>query len=412
MADSMKENNGSNGSKGSRGSNKGLVLALTFLIEWGVLFAPIPRIANLSFPDSLRLLIAFVLLFLLVYFWWAPNNLYFTTVKEGTVKVVMKAGARHKGLIQWTKRRLEPDGDVIKGEKDEFHLLGGFRYYGFWPIKYIYEYDFSWTNITQADEIVEHPQEHLDYVLLKEDVYWAKIEDAEDLKLLPLRVEVVLTIKIINPFKALFEVENWLEATINKIKPEVRNATTQANFETLIRSKNSIGERIFETKEMIEIRKYLEEEYGVKVRKLQVKDIKLQDEEYREATLKPWLAEQEAKSRIGETIKPLITAYAHFLGKKEKDVQEMFFSDERFKKEALEISLDLIRRRMSLDKNARVDIGVDGAQGTEKIFLNLLAAWQKLLTTAAKDNKKEEKTAKKMTPEEALKFLRGEDKEQ
>lgn len=237
-----------------------------------------------------------VVTFSLIYFVLAPRNLFFTFVKEGTAKIIVRGDKFERALIQWEGRTFQYSASgeekwaVVSGV--ESHLFGGLRYYGLWPIFDVYIYDFQWTGVTEKGDVVHHPRETLDFILLREDIYWGEVEDAEDKKLLPLGLELILTVAVINPYKALFNIQNWLETVINRIKPLVRDLITQDEFENLIQRKEALGNDLYGKAAAL-----LEEfrnRYGVDVRKIQVKEVNPPDG-YREATLKQYLAEQEKK---------------------------------------------------------------------------------------------------------------------
>ncbi len=287
----------------------GLVLIIALWLLWGtveivkwwvlvIIGIPITVIAGLLFA----------------YFFLAKpsQNRWFTFVKEGTAKIVVRGDKFEKALIQWEgytlSEEIKKDGkgkiiqdkwDIIKGE-EKGHPLGGFRYYGFWPFKDMYAYDFEWTGVKENGEIIHHPKETLDYILLKDDVYWAKVEQAEDKELLPLEVEIILTIRIINPYKALFNVQNWLEIVINRIKPWVRDAVTHDTYENLIKQPDRIGEEMYgKLKDAGLLENEFIARYGVDVRKIEVKEIN-PPKEYRDVTLRKYTAEQEKKRIVIE----------------------------------------------------------------------------------------------------------------
>lgn len=237
-----------------------------------------------------------VVTFLVIYFVLAPRNLFFTFAREGTAKIVVRGDKFEKALIQWEGRtfQYQASGEekwmVVSGS--ERHLLGGFRYYGFWPIMDVYIYDFKWTGVTEDGQVARHPKETLDYILLREDIYWCQVENAEDKKLLPLDLELILTIAVVNPYKALFNIQNWLETIINRIKPLVRDVITRDEFDNWIKKKEVLGDDLYSgaTALLAEFR----DRYGVDIRKIQVKEIN-PPSDYRAATLKQYLAEQERK---------------------------------------------------------------------------------------------------------------------
>ncbi|MCD6178074.1 hypothetical protein J7K03_02410 [bacterium] len=237
----------------------------------------------------------FLLSFLIIYFYLAPRNLYFTFVREGTAKAIVRGGEVAQMLIQWKGHTLDPETwEVIEG-REPWHPFGGLRYYGLWPIYDVYIYDFKWTGVTEDGKVESHPKETLDYILLKEDVYWAKVEKAEDKNKLPLTLELLFTIQVVNPYKALFNIENWLEAVINRARAQTRNIITQKSYEHWIQDLASIGREITERIGKEEF----EERYGIKIRKIEVKDIN-PPEEYRKATIAKYLAEREKDKIITE----------------------------------------------------------------------------------------------------------------
>ena len=249
-----------------------------------------------------------VLGFCLIYFWWAPNNLFWTFVPEGRAKIIVRADEARKVLIQWKDHILATEssedgsidvGDVIEGHTPK-RFFGGLRRYGKWPLDDVYVFDFSWINMAQNGKVEIHERETLDYVLLKEDVYLAVLSNAEDKELLPVDIRLVLTIRVINPYKAVFVIQNWLEAVINRILPAVRNIFTEDTYKNWISTEKDLAKRIIEHEQT---RDFLDKEckkgYGVEVKAIEVIDID-PGEDYRKATLAEYLAEREkAKVLIG-----------------------------------------------------------------------------------------------------------------
>jgi hypothetical protein len=282
-----------------------------WLILWFLGFIGLITTKTLGFfgwPIFLGGLGTFIILFLLlIWYVLAPSNRWFTFVKEGTAKIVVKGDAFRDALIQWTGYTFDYENPNIwkkwnVEEENEMrteprHFLGGLRFYGFWPIVDIYIYRFKWSGVTEDGAVVHHSPEILDYILLKDDVYWAKVEQAEDKKLLPLDIELVLTVKILNPYKALFQVQNWLETIINRIKPTVRDIVTQTEYEEWIKNPAAMGDKIYEESEKKGLLSEYRDRYGVDVRKVQVKDIN-PPTDYREKTLAPYLAEMDKKAVV------------------------------------------------------------------------------------------------------------------
>ncbi|MDD4986957.1 MAG: hypothetical protein PHQ43_14510, partial [Dehalococcoidales bacterium] len=289
------------------------VAALAAIVAAGVSAASVSWLLVLlvALASPLLLLVAG---FLMVYFWWAPNNLFFTFVAEGTSKIVVRGDALEEELVQWDghtvarkEQRKDPADsaselvvdvwDIIPDTTVRRRFFGGLRFYGVWPLCDIYLYDFSWTNMTHDGEIQEHPRQRLDYVLLKDDVYFAKVLAAEDKKLLPLDIGMVLRIRVVNPKKAaISRVENWLETTINLIEPCVRFVLSTDTYENWVRLKKDLGEEVFRKLGAEGLVKQLRDLYGVELVSLGVKSYDPTSAEslgeLRRATLQKYLAER------------------------------------------------------------------------------------------------------------------------
>jgi hypothetical protein len=255
---------------------------------------------------TIYVLAVFVAGFLLIYFVLAPRNKFFTFVPESKAKIVVRGDGVKKILFKYSGYAMDLEGNILqeteippqsllrKSESRWTRLFGGLKWYGWWPLDDILVYKFRWTGIRESGEIIRR-EEWIDYILLRSDVYWMKLEKAEDKDLLPLDLEILLTLRVVNPYKALFNIQNWLEAVINRSGPLMREYIAEHKFEELIAKKQQIGG---EMRHSLEERGVLEEfynNYGIKVEAIEIKDIN-PPTEYREATLRPFVAEQDKKA--------------------------------------------------------------------------------------------------------------------
>ena len=85
-----------------------------------------------------------------------------------------------------------------------------------------------------------------------------------------------------------------------------------------------------------------------------------------------------AKTRAIETVGTVIKMMAESRGKTPAEIQELIEADTNAQREFLDLSKDLIQRRMAIDGKSFVDIRVGGAEGIEKTLLDLLAAWKRM----------------------------------
>jgi len=179
-------------------------------------------------PSFFALLIAApILAFLVVYFFLAPNDLFFTFVKEGEAKAIMKAGEFNRCIMSWAghafKKQVsgnqpteEENWEIISmpnGETRKYrHFLGGLRWVGIWPIYTIHEYKWSWAHLSSDGTEKKHVDELLRHVLVKTDAYAIRNtpdEAFEDIYQLGLRGRLIIPIRVTNPYTALFRFQNW-----------------------------------------------------------------------------------------------------------------------------------------------------------------------------------------------------------
>jgi hypothetical protein len=263
-------------------------------------------------------------------------------------------------------------------------MFGGLRLYGFWPLDDIYIYDFQWTGIKEDGLIDPHPKKVLDYILLKDDVYGCRVEKAEDKILLPLDITAALTIRIVNPYKALFNVQNWNETVMNRVRPYIRDFFTTKTYKELVASDKRIGDEVYSRLEEEEILIEFQDRYGVDLRKIEVKDID-PGEEFRKATLAKYLGKKEREKRAEETIGSLIEMISIAEGVDPEDVSREIRQDPDMKEKFGKIATDLVHRRMAIDGKSFTDIRVEGAKGIEKGLLELLAFWKKFSISISRE---------------------------
>lgn len=241
--------------------------------------------------------------------------MWFTFVREGTVKFVTTGGAFKKALIQWKGRTFDEnynivpentwvkDGKVVpegtdgaKRYKEPWHPLGGFRLYGWFPADDIHVYKFRWTSITERGEIRPR-EEYLDYILVKDDVYYHAYH-VKDKGNIPIILETYLTLSVSNPVKARFIIHNWLETVIDRAEPMMIQYSRSNYYEKLLAQTQRIGEII---KKKLDQAKLIEEEflgrYGINVRAIEVRRVVLPPD-LEKATVAQRTAEYEAKATI------------------------------------------------------------------------------------------------------------------
>jgi len=118
-------------------------------------------------------------------------------------------------------------GNVTVGSR--LPLIRGIRWVGLPPFSNVYRYRFSWASLEEQslnEDLAKKPvfsEKEIDYIFLRSDVYVTKIEKAECADNIPLDAVILIGGRIVNPYKALFGVERWLEASINVIDSRMRS---------------------------------------------------------------------------------------------------------------------------------------------------------------------------------------------
>jgi regulator of protease activity HflC (stomatin/prohibitin superfamily) len=254
-------------------------------------------------------LIAVVLGVIALVYFFARHNIIWTIVREGAAKGILKFGKLSRIVMAYQGYGLTPEWKVEPGESKK----SGLRLVGIPFVHSVYKYEFRWTSFEQTEEggklvqkAIAHKGEILDYILVQDDVYYTFIREAETSDMVPVDVDLLLTIRIINPYLALFRVQNWLEATQNQLKPVLRGYIANKKFSELITrkegAKRELEELLIKAVEATDadtdetLGNYLERHYGVRIKKVGLVRIDPAGERgkiYQEAASQKWEADRE-----------------------------------------------------------------------------------------------------------------------
>lgn len=242
----------------------------------------------------------------------AKNNIIFTLVDEGTAKAIVRYGRCRKIIMSLKGYILDPktweiipeaQADAATRVKAVFgRLFGGLGFVGIPFVDHVYRYIFKWTSFEQARkekeegvaEKAKYTEKELDYIFVRDDVYLVQIEDAETSDNIPVGVPFLLTLRIINPYKALFLIQNWLEAVSNRVKPAFRSFVRSKTYDQLQAQKEAVEEEEGSFLHDTKLDEQILEEWGVKFIAAEMGRIDLKPE-YQEAASKKWAAEKEAE---------------------------------------------------------------------------------------------------------------------
>src|SRR3989344_5516707 len=271
------------------------------------------------------------------------TNKFFTIINEGQAKGITIFGRSDKCLMAFTAHRFNRE---IKPKKylhddagwDIVHLascarrpeskswvkefirhvlfidLGGLKWIGIWPLYKVYTYIFRWT--TQRGQLPEKYSEQgsgqemsfeeartktIDYILLQQVTYLLELKEVEDKDLIPVTIKVVWTIKIVNPFKALFRVHDWLETSSNRLRTYVRAGLGNLTWRQFQQEKNLLT---LLGKDAEDIVKGIEDLYGPHTIGLEITELSVPDDFVKAAVqVRNAQAEAEAAIHKAEAVK-------------------------------------------------------------------------------------------------------------
>jgi hypothetical protein len=325
----------------------------------------------------------------------APSNRFYTFVDEGTAKIVLKGGKFSKALIQWEGYTLNrdtwdvvPDGKVIKEKKwkEPFHLFGGLRFYGLWPLWDIGYYRLRWWDYQLTERATREPkfhEEYLDYVLLKPDVYWTKIGNAETKvpeERIPVDVDFLVTMRVINPYKVIFRAPiSWVENVMNRLEVKFRTLIATKSFDELSRLKADKHALWQEFVNDPFVKNTLKREWGVQidVGGIEIRDINM-TKEYQDALAAQRRQQLEAAGRASETVGTVVEMLAQLRGKTVEQIKQEIDTSPDLQAKAWELANDLIVRKLGIEGKSYLDVRVQGGNVLDQILLNALAAFKRM----------------------------------
>jgi len=345
----------------------------------------------------------------------------FTKVKEGTGKIITRFDGVVKVFIQWSGWYMDKNGDVVSGGPQR-RWYGGLRVWLGTPWDKTYTYNLRFHSIEEVEGErvpVHHEIKNADYVQLRPDRYWRKSLGVETKDGQFPDIEWLIGMRSINPEKTIFKApSNWVENALTELEPTMRQYIRTKDLNKLL---NLTRKQIWKDKgndRVIQI--VLKNEWGIQIDEQEIgifnvilppeyqKALAAESKAKMEAKAVQTKAEIEAIARAAETIGTVIEMMAKARGKKPEEIQKEIDADPKLKAEFLSLSENLLIRKLGMESGSRVDIGVEGAEGIERLILNSLAAWQRMPmgpTGKAKKEKSEgkpegEKTAKEEKKEE------------
>ncbi|NNM83891.1 hypothetical protein HKL94_01580 [Candidatus Parcubacteria bacterium] len=300
-------------------------------------------------------LVALFLTVLLIFPWLAKRNLFFTTVKEGTVKAIKRGKTLDRFIMSFAGYHLNdpakpwyrskngewevlnhgednPNGFTGDQTKDSYYddRLWILRYLGLywvgWPwANSVYNYKFAWNETrteskTGGEEIFPR-DEWTDFAFVSDFVYAIKTVSAETKDRLPTDELTLVTVAIRNPYRALFRGEDWMRRITSAVNRRVRTFVANKDFQELILGQKEsqgkgnstetgdtrdfsapiilLNKKLTDDVEGSPLPHGLVDRYGVEIRTADLQSVELSGEAKErdlKATTEQYVAEQQAKA--------------------------------------------------------------------------------------------------------------------
>lgn len=246
---------------------------------------------------------------------FAHLNIGWTFVEEGTAKIVMLGANFYRVLPQMAGHVVnKKTWEIEEGSIHPLNPLGwialwfgggivGAKWVGIPPFFSIHNYSFRWATVVReagtAGQVSDRPlhrEKEVDQIFLKDAVYYGKIVEAETSEKLPVDVEYLLTVRIVNPYKALFKVHRWLDATLDLVAQRGRQYIGTKTYADLI-SKEEDKVSVGFSGGVAKLKKQLKKEYGVLFVRADILSVGFSGtarEEYQRASTASYTAEAKA----------------------------------------------------------------------------------------------------------------------
>jgi regulator of protease activity HflC (stomatin/prohibitin superfamily) len=230
----------------------------------------------------------------------AHFDLFFTFVKEGEAKIVVAGESYVRTILSLSGFIVSTDGSIVPGfpQKSLFERWFGIYWVGIAPFRKVYAYTLRWMsyqpkagNSGDKEPVVKTAV--LDSTFVKDKVYYGQANAVETSEGLPLDIEFLVTLRVVNPRMALFLISNWVEAVIDRTTQQARVYVGKKTYKALLQRETSHPDKGFSGYMANALAKTIRDDYGVEFVSCDILSIE-PPEQYREATTKAYTAEQNA----------------------------------------------------------------------------------------------------------------------
>jgi len=242
----------------------------------------------------------------------AKVDLFFTFVKEGEAKIIIRGERYQRTIFSLKGHQLLSDGTIKPASGGEprkkiWERLFGVYWIGIPPFQTVHRYFLRWTSYkpkgVDGKKAPEVNEETLNSVFIKAKVYYGLILEVETNEGIPLKVEFLAMLQVVNPYRAVFLVNSWVETVIDRISQQARVYIGQKSYSDLLTKETSNPKEGFsgflfdETPGVTPLASIIGESYGVQVISCDILSLD-PPESYRKATTAAYEASRTAEATV------------------------------------------------------------------------------------------------------------------
>jgi len=389
--------------KRKQARNKGLVImAFAIIIGIALIAISISNIFLLIGAVIAAIAIVVFFAFLVLYFIWAKYDILTCNVNEGYCKVIV-VGDKFQGIIFNHKgKAMDKNWEVVdENSPDAYYkdksILG---MHLIWPLFFgkVYAHILAWRKYDFLKKTPIDRRELLTQTSLMAYPFYIETLQAEDKDRAPLDLFTVVTMRIVNPYKALFKITTeWIEVATPKIQSTYVAYIKLHSFQEMLENVKALGESIFdEMKQPGGVFEELRDIYGVEIISIDVIEIIGGDKDMQaaikanaiaksekeavitnaEAAAKKKIIESEAEmqARANKTAGVFMSLISGRTGLSEDKIKEcMTEHPQEFQKTygpEIEVCNKLVEQMVSAEANGLVQILNSGSAGSSSGGVN------------------------------------------
>ncbi|MFA5009299.1 MAG: SPFH domain-containing protein [Candidatus Paceibacterota bacterium] len=266
--------------KRKQARNKGLVIMI-FAVIFGIALIAMStsNVFSLIGATAAAILIVVFFVFLVLYFIWAKHDILTCNVNEGYCKVIVVGDKFKRIVFNHKGKAMNKDWEIVEENSPNAYYKdkSTLGMHTIWPLFFgkVYTHILAWRKYDFLKKAPIDRRELLTQTSLMDYPYYIETLQAEDKDRAPLDLFTVVTMRIVNPYKALFKITTeWIEVATPKIQGTYVAYIKLHSFQEMLENVKSLGDSIFEEmKQSGGIFEELRDIYGVEIISIDVIEI-------------------------------------------------------------------------------------------------------------------------------------------